>query len=99
MPLKAFMNTFAGNPLNRASERRGDEAWLAEKLDSPDSLAVAIWNGRPLVEKAEDGGLQLAYIPARMADKMTGGMERLLFMGLWKETAVWAVDLEGGTDP
>jgi NAD+ diphosphatase len=99
MPLKAFTNTFAGNPLNRASERRGDEAWLAEKLDAADSLAVAIWNGRPLVEKAEGGGVQLAYIPAKMADKMTGGMERLLFMGLWKETAVWAVDLEGGTDP
>lgn len=99
MPLKAFLNTFAGNPLNRASERRGDEAWLAEKLGSADSLAVVVWNGRPLVEPAEGGGFQLAYIPARMADKMTGGMERLLFMGLWKETAVWAVDLEGGADP
>ena len=32
MPLSAFQNTFAGNPLNRASERRGDASWLAEKL-------------------------------------------------------------------
>ncbi|HEY9217826.1 MAG TPA: NAD(+) diphosphatase [Phenylobacterium sp.] len=99
MPLTAFMNTFAGNPLNRASERRGDEAWLAEQLASPDALALAIWNGRPLLEKSQEGGVQLAYLPAKMAEKLAGGAERLLFMGLWKETAVFAVDLEGGADP
>ena len=100
MALDAFQNTFAGNPLNRASERRGDAAWLAEKLAASDSLGLAVWNGRPLVETGKDGGVQIAYLRADMARELAdNGWERLLFMGLWNETAVFAVDLEGGVDP
>lgn len=94
------MNTFAGNPLDRASDRRPDAAWVAAQLGSAESLAVAMWNGRPLVEKAEDGkGVQIAYLPARLAGELSGGPERLLFLGLWKETAVFAVDFETPADP
>ncbi|MES2341407.1 MAG: NAD(+) diphosphatase [Pseudomonadota bacterium] len=99
MALSSFQNTFAGNPLNRASERRKDEAWLAEQLNSDESLGLAIWNGKPLVETSKDGGVQIAYLPAKMVAEMAGGAERLLFMGLWKETAVFAIDIEGGADP
>jgi NAD+ diphosphatase len=99
MPLTAFQNTFAGNPLDRASDRRIDEAWLAEKLAAPDSLGLALWNGKPLIEKGAEGGVQLAYIRADMAGQLAQEPERLLFMGLWKQTAVFAVDLEGGLDP
>ncbi|MFI4975204.1 MAG: NAD(+) diphosphatase [Caulobacterales bacterium] len=99
MPLDAFMNTFAGNPLNRASDRRSDAAWVTAKLADPDSLAIAIWNGKPLVEDAKGGGVQIAYVRAAMAGELSAGDERLLFMGLWQDTAVFAVDLEGQTDP
>jgi NAD+ diphosphatase len=99
MPLTAFQNTFAGNPLDRASERRKDAAWLAERLDSDESLGLAIWNGKPMVETGKDGGVQIAYLPAKMVAELAGGPEKLLFMGLWKETAVFAVDLDGGIDP
>lgn len=98
MALEAFTNVFAGNPLNRVSDRRGDQAWLAEQLASPDALAVAIWNGRPLVQKT-DGGLEIAYIAGRMAGELAGGTEKLLFLGLWKETPVFAVDLDDLADP
>jgi NAD+ diphosphatase len=103
MPLQSFQNTFAGNPLDRASDRRGDAGWLAAQLDSPDSLGVALWNGRPFVETAPgpDGedGVRIAYLPARLASELAGGNERLLFMGLWKAIVVFAVDLEGTADP
>ena len=100
MALQTFVNTFAGNPLNRVSDRRTDEAWLAEKLDDPSSLAIAIWNGKPLVENgAAPKSVQIAYLRASLAGELAGGQERLAFMGLWKETAVFAVDLEGGADP
>jgi len=99
MPLKSFLNTFAGNPLDRASERRGDAAWLAEQLASTESLGIALWNGKPFVEKTKEGGAQIAYLPAKLASELAGGNERLLFMGLWQETAVFAVDLEGSSDP
>jgi NAD+ diphosphatase len=99
MTLNAFTNVFAGNPLNRASEKRGDEAWIAEQLGSSECLAMAMWNGKPLVETAKDGGVQLAYLPAKMARELSGGPERLLFMGLWQDTAVFAVDLDTSADP
>ena len=99
MPLSTYQNIFSGNPLNRASERRGDVSWLAEKLLASDSLAIALWNGKPMVERSQGGDLQIAYIPSRLAEDLSGGAERLLFLGLWQETAVFAVDLEGGHDP
>jgi NAD+ diphosphatase len=98
MALTYFRNTFAGNPLDRASDRRMDEAWLAEKQGAEDSLALAIWNGKPLLEKGPEGP-RLAYLPAPMAVDLAGGNERLLFLGLWNNQAVFAVDLEGAADP
>ena len=104
MPLSIITNTFAGNPLDRDSERRGDEAFLAEKLADPESLAVALWNGKPLVEDILDEagkpkGVQIAYLRADMAQDLAGGSEKLLYMGLWKDIAVFAVDIEGAADP
>jgi NAD+ diphosphatase len=99
MPLAAFTNVFAGNPLDRCSYRRADPVWLAEQLAAPESLAIALWNGKPLVETAKAGGVQIAYLAAKMAGVLSSGDEQLLFMGLWKDTAVFAVDLEGTADP
>jgi NAD+ diphosphatase len=99
MPLSAYTNIFAGNPLDRASERRSDEDWIASELAAETTLALPMWNGAPLVEDDGRGGVRLAYIPPSLASEISGGAERLLFLGLWKETAVFALDLEGPADP
>ena len=101
MPLSTITNIFAGNPLDRASEKRIDTDWMSARLNDAESLAVAIWNGRPLVEDAPPGkpAVRIAYLPISLARKVTAGDERVLFMGLWKETAVFAIDLEGTADP
>ncbi len=105
MALSVITNTFAGNPLDRASERRGDPEWLRQRLEDPDSLAMALWNGRPLLEDAPkdaggpDQGLRIAYLATALAHELAAGEERVLFLGLWQETAVFAIDLEGEADP
>jgi NAD+ diphosphatase len=101
MALSPIVNTFAGNPLNRASERRGDAAWIQAQLDHPDSLALALWNGKPLVEDVpgSENALRIAYLSVPMVREIAASEERLLFMGLWKDTAVFAVDLDGSADP
>ncbi len=99
MALDVFQNTFAGNPLDRASDRRSRPEWIAEQLASSESLGLAMWNGKPFVEPAKDGGLQIAYLPAKLVNQLAGGPERLLFMGLWQGAAIFAVDLEDAADP
>jgi NAD+ diphosphatase len=99
MPLMTHINTFAGNPLDRASDRRSDAAWIEQQLRAPTTLALPLWNGAPLVEDGGATGVRLAYVPPDLANELSAGRERLLFLGLWKETAVFAVDLEGSSDP
>ena len=99
MALTAFTNIFAGNPLDRASDRRSDPKWIAARLAHPDSLAIFLWNGKPLVEPAKAGGMQISYVPVDIARELSSGAERLLFMGLWKDTAVFAIDMDSSADP
>ena len=101
MPLTAFTNTFAGNPLDRVSYKRSDPDWIGAQLADPETLAVALWNGKPLIEDAPgaDQALRIAYLPIGLAREVAGGDQRVLFLGLWKETAVFAIDLESALDP
>ena len=91
--------TFAGNPLDRASERRGDADWLAERWRDPGALAVAVWNGQLLVERASGGGVQLAYAPAGLARTAAPDEDRQVSLGRWKGRAVFAVDCESSLEP
>ena len=97
MPLSAHLNSFAGNPLDRAGERRREPEWLADQLETAETTVLALWNGAPLVK--EDGA-SLARLGPAMAVELSGGDERLLFLGLDAQgRSVFAVDLEGAADP
>ena len=95
MPLSA-VNTFAGNLLDRAGDRREDPAWLAAQAANPDALALVIWNGGPLIEDHADGP-RLAWLGLPQARTLSPGHE--VFLGLWKAAPVFAVELTGDTDP
>jgi NAD+ diphosphatase len=100
MPLSAFTNVFAGNPLDRASYQRSDADWVKQKLADPGSLALVMWNGKPMVEARKTGkGSQIAYVRADLARELSPDGEQILFMGLWQETAIFALDMEGAADP
>ena len=100
MPLSAFTNVFAGNPLDHASYQRSDADWVKDKLADPDSLALVLWNGKPMVEaRKSEKGSQIAYVRAGLASELSPDGEQILFMGLWKDTAIFALDMEGSADP
>lgn len=93
-----FTNVFAGNPLNRSSDRRPDAEWVAEKLADPAALAMFLWNGQVLVEGRPEVK-RLHFAPADLGRILAGGFERLLFMGLNGDVPIFAVDMEEASDP
>ena len=98
MPLSLATNTFAGSPLDRAAERRTDEAWLAARLDDPTTRAVVFWNGDVLAAE-EDGGLTLAWTAIDLARRIAPSEEQTVFLGVDGDRAVFAFDLEASADP
>jgi NAD+ diphosphatase len=98
MALDLFRNTFAGNPLDRVSDRRPDAEWLQRQLASESGRAVALWNGKVLVIPTASG-FEPAWLAGRLVSELAGGAERMLFLGLDSEGPVFAVDLEGAADP
>jgi len=93
-----FTNVFAGNPLDRASDRRTDPVWIAEKLGDPSALAIFLWNGDPLLEGRPEQR-RLHFAPADLGRLLAGSDERLLFLGLNGDVPIFAVDLEDAADP
>ncbi len=89
-------NTFAGNPLDRAGDRRDDPVWLAEQEANPDALSIVLWEGRPLLEETSDGP-RLAWLGRAHAHDLVPN--RSLFLGLWKGEPMFAVEYEGSVDP
>ena len=88
------VQTFAGNPLDRAHDRRIDPDWLSTRLKDATTTALALWNGAILLD-----GDRLARLPIELAYELSGD-EHLLFLGLEDEdVAVFAIDLEGAADP
>jgi NAD+ diphosphatase len=95
MALSRFVNTFAGNPLDRAAEHRMDVDWIAEQRTHPDAMAIAMWKGEALVEPGDDGE-RLAYLQLAMATEAAAAQP--VFRGRWKGAPVFAVEFSGG-DP
>ena len=88
------LNTFSGNPLDRAGDLRNDPEWLAEQAGSPDAVAMVLWEGRPLVEAGEPRLAWLGLTHARAV-----APDRELFLGLWNGAPCFAVEIEGSIDP
>ena len=92
----AHQNIFAGNPLDRAGDLRNDPDWLAEQADKPYAQALALWEGRPLIEET-DQGPRLVWLSMTHARNLV--RDREVFLGLWKEEPVFAIEFEGSIDP
>ena len=79
---------FSGNPLDRASYRRGDEAWLAGQAAA--GLFLPFWQNLPLVVEERAG-----FLPWREGWRSCAQV----FLGLDGEQALFAVDLPGEEEP
>jgi NAD+ diphosphatase len=84
---------FAGNPLDRASERRRDTAWIASLLDDPAARILPLSDLRPLTR-----GSASPVLDWQPVEPWRDGIEHgatLIFLGLDDERPYFAVDASG----
>src|SRR5262249_42106356 len=87
---------FSGNPLDRAANRRRDEAWLREQVGAVESRFLPFWRLNVLAREAEQAELHWLDAPGR--GPPGGGVPPRL-LGLRPGIAHYAVDLSALADP
>jgi NAD+ diphosphatase len=84
---------FAGNPLDRASERRRDAAWIAGRLDDPAARILPLSELKPLTRGAVSPTLDWQAV-APWRELIERGAT-LVFLGLDDERPYFAIDASG----
>jgi NAD+ diphosphatase len=94
------MIPFAGNPLNRASERRIDSDWIESKRHDSSSLVLPMRRLEPfLLEPEKSGTTELGLLRPEIADSLAGPEATCIFLGLDGDRAVFAVDVPEAASP
>jgi NAD+ diphosphatase len=75
-------NVYSSNPLDRIGARREDAAWIAERLDDPDTLFVPVWRNRNLVHGVDEGAPEAVYISGAAAAELRMAGGPWVFLGL-----------------
>jgi NAD+ diphosphatase len=86
---------FSNSPLDRASHVRRDSAWLAARLDDPDTRFLPFWKLNVLVKSSKP---ELAWATSEirpLGEAKTGAV----LLGLREGVAHFAVDISPVTDP
>jgi NAD+ diphosphatase len=81
---------FAGNPLDRASERRRDAAWIAALLGDPAARMLPFSELRPLIR--ENDGIELDWQPVAAWHEPIERGATLVFLGLAESRPYFAID-------
>jgi NAD+ diphosphatase len=84
---------FAGNPLDRASERRRDAAWIRSLLDDPAARILPLRELRPLTRGSVSPFLD--WQPVEPWRELIERGATLVFLGLGGECAHFAIDASG----
>jgi NAD+ diphosphatase len=81
---------FAGNPLDRAAERRRDTAWIGSLLDDPAARILPLHDLRPLTRGADPPVLD--WRPVGPWRDAIGDGATLIFLGLGDDGPRFAID-------
>ena len=95
------MIAFSGNPLDRASEKRGDAAWLAAQRADPKSRVLPLWKLQPLLLGPQDATKEtkLGFIEGELASGLGAADAVEVFLGLDGEGPCFARDISALADP
>jgi NAD+ diphosphatase len=95
------MIPFCGNPLDRASEKRGDAEWIAARRRDPSSFVVPMWKLQPFLIGPENqrGPLEVGWLKPGLAEPLMGPDAPAILLGLDDGAAYFALDISAATDP
>jgi NAD+ diphosphatase len=95
------MIPFAGNPLNRASEKRLEAQWIASRLRDPSSLIFPVWRLEPFLLGPENSAppIQLGLLKPGLTDVLAADGAPCIFLGLDGDRAVFALDISAADNP
>src|ERR1700709_1639635 len=99
--LECLMIPFSGNPLDRASEKRSDAAWIAARRRDPSSLILPMWRLQPFILGPEEGPapVDLGLLRPGLADSLAAPDAPCIFLGLEGQNAMFALDISAARDP
>src|SRR5262249_18397358 len=95
------MIAFSGNPLDRASDKRGDAAWLAERRTDRAARVLPLWKLQPLLLGPENatGGTTLGFVDGDLAAGLGGLNAVEVFLAVDGQVPYFARDISSLTDP
>ena len=96
------MIAFSGNPLDRASERRGDAAWLTERRADSATRVLPLWKLQPLLLGPEDASgttTGLGFLDGDLAAGLGSPQAVEVFLGMDGGIAYFARDISSLADP
>ena len=94
------MIPYTGNPLDRASEKRTDTAWVASKRRDPSSRVLPLWRLQPFLlgSKRSRPPVDLGLLPPDQLESITSPDAPCIFLGLDGEQAVFALDVSEASE-
>lgn len=93
------MIPFAGNPLDRVSEKRTDAAWIDARWRDAASRVLPLRRLEPLLlDQLLDASPQLGLLPTEVANSLASEGATRIFLGLDGDTAVFALDVSNLSD-
>jgi NAD+ diphosphatase len=95
------MIPFAGNPLNRASEKRLEANWIESRLHDPSSLIFPMWRLEPFLLGPENSAppIQLGLLKPGLTAALAADGAPCIFLGLDGDRAVFALDISAADNP
>jgi NAD+ diphosphatase len=95
------MIPFSGNPLNRASEKRADAAWIEAKRRDPGTLILPMWRLMPFLlgDEKSTAPAELGLFRPGLCESLAAPDAACVFLGLEGEQALFAVDISAAPDP
>ncbi len=92
-------NVFANSPLNRAGHLRSDQDWLKSALADKQSLFIPVWKLMPFLIKNREGKRETGWVTGELALPLTRPGAIVIFLGLYRDSAHFAIDISSHTDP